>query len=146
MTGSIGRPSDDTLWRSVEDTLRTVVLPAVDDEFARSAVIQLVGMVRYARERGDDPSEARIRALSVALDELAAAGHLRSSWPRDAAPHPKAVYEVAAAELAAVVARTDSASAAVRQKLRPLLVADLDADLAGNAVLLDAFRGKLPAD
>ena len=146
MTGSIGRPSDDALWRSVEDTLRTVVLPAVDDEFARAAVIQLVGMARYARERGDDPSEARTRALSVALDELAAAGNLRSSWPREAAPHPKAVYEVAAAELAAVVAGTDSASAAVRQKLRPLLVADLDADLAGNAVLLDAFRGKLPAD
>ena len=39
---------------------------------------------------------------------------------------------------------TRRSNADVRTRLRPLLVDQLDADLAGEDVLLGAFRGRLP--
>lgn len=82
-------PSDDALWRSVEHTLRTVVLPQLTDDHARSTTVHLIGLARYARRR----------------DQLAPPS---SEWSDQ--------------------------------------IAQLDALLAQEAVLLDAFRGRLPAE
>jgi hypothetical protein len=82
-------PSDQALWRSVEHTLRTVVLPQLTDEHARSTTIHLIGLAHYARRR----------------DQLTA-------------PNPEWSDQVA----------------------------HLEALLAQEAVLVEAFRGRLPAE
>jgi hypothetical protein len=82
-------PSDASLWHSVEQTLRTVVLPQLTDEHARSSTVQLIGLARYARTRST-------------------ASEAGAEWADQ--------------------------------------LAQLDARLAEEAVLLDAFRGRLPAE
>ncbi len=143
---AIGRPTDAALWASVAHTLREVVLPAVIDEFARLTVVQLVGLARYAMERGDDPTAARTQALADALNQLSGLPVVDACWPVGSQASTAAVMEAASAVLAACVSlpSDDPQAVAVRAVLRPVVVAQLDADLVGNVVLLDAFRGRLP--
>ena len=131
------RPSDDALWASVAATLRDVVLPQLDDEHARAATIELIGLAAYARARGDDRGAARIAELRAVLDGLPGSG---CAGAGDAT-------EVLAACADALVAATggdDEGAAAVRDRLRPVLLRHLDEDLAGEEGLLTAFRGRLP--
>jgi len=134
------RPSDDALWRSVEHTVRDVLLPAIADEWARLAAIQLVGLATYARGRGPDPTSARAAALAAVLDELARGGNeiVLAHWPGETAP------QASASALSDALLRDDIHADGVRAALRPLLVANLDADLAESAVLGPPFRGRLP--
>lgn len=132
-----GRPSDEALWGCVATTLREVVLPALDDQWARAATVQLVGLAAYARTRAADPAVARAEELGRALDELAANELVAGHWPGDA-------LVAAAAALAAAVGRRDEAAEAVRARLRPLLVRHLDEDVTEHEVLLGPFRGRLP--
>ena len=144
MNAPIGRPTDAALWQSVASTLRTVVLPDVQDPFARNAVIQLIGLAHYALGRGDDPSANRVEAIAMALDSLVANPLVSQSWPVPGSRSSATVMGVAGTVLAAAVGHHDPDSDAIRAALRPLLIADLDEDLAGTAVLLNAFRGRLP--
>ena len=59
-------------------------------------------------------------------------------------PSSGSADERAAAALVAAVGRDDADAAAVRETLRPVLVAELDDELAVTAGLLDAFRGSMP--
>lgn len=143
---SVGRPSDAALWAGVEHNLREVVLPAVTDDFARMAVVQLVGLARYAIERGEDPTAERTNTLADALDQLAGNSLVDAHWSEGLMRSADTVTEAASAVLVACVGMPagDPYAVAVRTVLRPILVAQLDEDLAGNSVLLGSFRGKLP--
>ncbi len=144
MNAPIGRPTDAALWQSVASTLRTVVLPDVQDPFARNAVIQLIGLARYAMGRGDDPSANRVEAIAGALDSLVANPLVAPHWPVPGSRSSATVMRVAGTVMAAAVGHYDPDSDAIRAALRPLLIADLDEDLAVTAVLLNSFRGRLP--
>ncbi len=148
MTGpaSIGRPSDAALWASMAVTLRRVVLPGIQDPHTRQVVIQLVGLATYARDRGPDPTPGRVAALADALDGLARDGNpvVAGRWDPDDARDPGAVMGVCAQVLVGALEADETAQRDVQRRLRPLLVGQLDADLAGGDVLLGAFRGRLP--
>ncbi len=128
------RPSDDALWASVSATLRDVVLPRLDDEWATAQTVMLVALAEQARTRGEDPVERQRTELAAALDGLAANALVQPGEPSAAA----------SAALAAAIGRDDEDADEVRRVLRPLLVAHLDELVASNASLMDAFRGKLP--
>ncbi|MFN8021498.1 MAG: hypothetical protein U0Q03_08225 [Acidimicrobiales bacterium] len=133
------RLTDRELWRGVEVTVRDVLLPAIGDEWARAAAIQLVGVARYAQRRPDDPSAERLDELIAALDRLAS-NPLVPTRTDDEAP---SVLAAAAAALVAAVGDAGAAGDEVRAVLRPVLLAHLDAELDVTAPLVDAFRGKL---
>jgi len=98
------------LWSAVIETLRSAVLPHVDEPFAALQTQRLIGLATYARDRGADPTDHRndeIRAL-IGDDDVTAV----LLDPHDA--------------------RGD--------RLRALLVSHLDADIADEAVLLEHFQ------
>jgi hypothetical protein len=136
-----GRPSDDALWASVEATVREVLLPAITDEHARAAAINLVGLSAYRRTRGPDHSCERRATVSAALDSLADNPLVAPHWPGAPGITPSAA---ASAVLVDAVGRSDEAAVAVRRVLRALLVSFLDEDVTVTAVLGTAFRGRLP--
>lgn len=134
VTGST-RPTDAALWASVEATLTDVVLPVVTDEFARSSLLQLVSLARFAASRGPDTTVARREAVSDVLSEM------NVSVQTDDAV---AVYAAASAVLVGAIGSGDPGVATRKEKLRQLLVEHLDADLESTSVLMNGFRGKLP--
>lgn len=142
----IGRPTDTALWASVEATLRRAVLPGIDDPHTRQVVVQLVGLAAYARDRGPDPTPDRIDELARELDSLAGDGHplVAGRWSSEHARDAGAVMTACADVLAAAVDADEAAQRDVRRRLRPLLLDQLDTDLASEDVLLGAFRGRLP--
>jgi hypothetical protein len=144
----LGRPTDEALWHSVATTLRDVVLPDVDDPHTRQVVIQLVGVACYARDRGLDPTAERLAELADVLDALAADGSqlVVGSWPVGGRRDAAAILNACASILAACVDESDPAASDVRDRLRPVLVRHLEEDLAGEAVMLEAFRGRLPSE
>jgi hypothetical protein len=109
------------MWASVADTLRHTVLPKVTDPHARNATIQLIGLALYAGKRSDDPSAQRFDELLAALG-------------------PDVTGDVLSACSAVLNDHDHPASDAVRH----VLMRHLDEDLAEEAVLLEAFRGRLP--
>ena len=132
-----GRPTDDALWASMASTLREVILPALEDEWARAAAIRLIGLATYAGARGDDPTDARVEELRVALDELGDNELVTS-------PRRADVLAACAEALVAAVGCDDDDAVAARTRLRPLLLRHLDEDLAENAMLMGSFIGRVP--
>lgn len=129
----IGRLSDAAIGASVAPTLREVHAdPAAP--WSRQLVAQLVAVVEYARDRGDDPSLRRTADLAAALDALTG---------NELVPDAGSPYERAGAALAAAVAAPGPAAEAVQETLRPLLVAELDGELAETMAMMDGFRGRL---
>jgi hypothetical protein len=143
---AIGRPTDAALWASVEATLTRAVLPGIDDPHTRQVVIQLVGLAAYARDRGPDPTAERVDRLARELDRMAGDGHpiVAGRWSSEHARDAGAVMTACAEVLAAAVDADEADQRDVRARLRPLLLDQLDADLATEDVLLGAFRGRLP--
>lgn len=135
------RASDDAIWASFATTLRDVVLPTVDDDWVRQSVVQLIGLAEYARHRRDDDGPRRRRQLAEALEGLT--DNPLVTWP-PAEHGPRAETDAAASALAAAIGRDDPPAHAVREALRPILLAGLDADLAATEVLEAPFRGRLP--
>ena len=132
------RPSDGALWASFAETLRRVVLPQLEDAWARAQAIQLIGLAQQARGRGGDPAHRYTDELALALESIADNPLVREHWPGEP-------YAVAGAALAAAVPRDDAVADEVRAVLRPLLVGQLDEELAMSSPLMDAFRGRLPS-
>jgi hypothetical protein len=137
-------PDDDDLWRSVETTLRDVIIPALDDDWAALCAVQLVGLARYARTRGDDPRPARAAELAQILGDLR--DNLLVNWDGD----PRFAAVVAACSAALVRATgsddDDAEAADVRARLQPVLIDHLDDDLIRSAPTMRGFRGQLPDD
>ena len=78
---AVGEPSDAEMWRSVEATVRNVLLPSITDDWARVITVQLAGMARYAATRPPDPTAARVAELAAALDRLAGNPVVAAHWP-----------------------------------------------------------------
>jgi hypothetical protein len=136
-------PRDDQLWRSVEATVRTVLLPAIDEEWARVIAVQLAGMAQLALTRPPDRAPARAAELSSALDALAANPVVAAHWPGPERT-PVGVFAAVGAVLADAVSRPDPAGDEVRAELRTIVSRHLDEDLGVTAPLMPYFRGQLP--
>jgi len=136
-------PPDDQLWRSVEITVRTVLLPAIDEEWARIIAIQLAGVAHLARTRAADPALARAAELAATLDRLAANPIVAAHWPP--VDHtPASVFGAVGSVLADAVSREDAAGDEVRVRVRSIVSRQLDDDLAVTGALMPYFRGQLP--
>lgn len=133
------RLSDADLWRGVEFTVRNVLLPAIDDDWARAAAIQLVGVARYAVRRPVDDTDAQTAEVAAVLAQLA--NNPLVSQPADGSAH--AVMAAAGAALAAAVNDDGADGDEVRAVLRPVLLRQLDAEFEVTGPLVNAFRGKL---
>lgn len=129
----IGRLSDGAITASIGPTLRALY-DAPDGEWSRQVVAQLIAVVEYERERAPDPEAARTAVLVAALDDLAGNALVPVAGSPD---------ERASAALVAAVGREDPGAEAVRSALRPVLVAELDDELASTMVMLEGFRGRI---
>lgn len=134
-------PSDAELWHGVEHTVHRVLLPHIDDEWARAAAVQLIGVARYAASRTPGRDERDTAELVHVLDALArnplVAEHSRSSD----APHD--VFAAVGAILAAAVADDGAAGDEVRSVLRPVVTRQLDDELAETGSMIPYFRGQI---
>lgn len=135
-------PSDADMWRSVQATVRDVLLPSLADDWAKVIAIQLVGMARFAATRPVDPLPARATELADQLDALGA--NPIAAAHRPASTDPAAVLAAVSEVLADAVSRDDAAGDEVRAKLRPIVSRHLDEDLAVTGMLMPYFRGQLP--
>ena len=135
--------TDAEIHRAVAATVRDVLLPALRDDadWARAAAIQLIGLTRYAAGRSGDHTEARVAEIGHVLAALAGNALVEEAWNGDRSQ--RAVMAAAGAVLAAAVARDDAAARAAVDALRPVLVRQLDDELAETAPLVNAFRGRL---
>jgi len=131
------------MWRSVEATVRNVLLPSITDEWARVITVQLVGLARYAATRPADPTAARVAELAEALDRLAGNPVVAAHWQLRST-EPIAVLRAVSAVLADAVSRDDQAGDDVRVGLRSVVSRHLDEDLAVTGMLMPYFRGQLP--
>jgi hypothetical protein len=136
-------PPDDQLWRSVEATVRSVLLPAIEEEWARVIAIQLAGMAHLARSRPADPAPARAAELAATLDGLAANPIVAVHWPA-ADRAPTRVFAAVGSVLADAVSRQDAAGDEVRAEVRAIVSRHLDDDLAVTGPLMPYFRGQWP--
>ena len=136
------RLDDAELWRSVERTLREVLLPAIADEheWARTTAVQLAGLARYAAGRPADATAERVAELRAALIALAGNALVESV---DEHAGTDRVMDVTGRALAAAIGRNDADAHQIRHALRPLVVRHLDDELAVTAPLVAAFRGRL---
>jgi hypothetical protein len=137
----VAEPSDFQLWRGFELTVRNVLLPAIDDEWARAAAIQLVGLARYAAIRSHGRVEANTAELAGVLAELAGnpivARHPTTS---DSAAD---VLAAVGAVLAAAVDDDGPDGDEIRAVLRTIVTRQLDDELAVTAPLIPYFRGQV---
>lgn len=142
MSSGDPRPDDAELWAAVEATVRDVLLPELEDEWARAAAVQIVGLARYARERPGYTGSEYEAELTAALDTLAGQGNgiVKAVWPGAGIQ----LHDAVARCLAVAVVRDDPEAAAVRSHLRPVVVSHLDDELETTSPLLDYFRGRLP--
>jgi hypothetical protein len=125
------RVSDAAVLASLTQTLRTQIVPALEDPWTRTAAIQLAALAELIRTRPPDAADQRAGELARLLDELGQPGAV--AWSYD---------EVLAACSAALASW--SLDDPRRARLRAALIAHLDADLAVNMALMGAFRGQLP--
>jgi hypothetical protein len=130
----IGRLSDSAIRACVSPALRAVHA-SPPGPWASGTIAQLIALVEYADRRGADPTEERRAVLAATLDAIGA---------NPLVPADGSVEERASAALVAAVGRDDVDAETVRSTLRPLLVAELDDELAETMPLMDGFRGKVP--
>lgn len=133
-------PDVDTILESCIETLRDVVVPEVDSEWARYSGELLVGSLEYARVllRGDR-NAGRRQALDAAIETLRPSVQRSGSAAWLEALEDESPFVVASNLL--VEAQNDPGPLAdeVRAVLHPLLYAQLDADLLNAMPLFAAF-------
>lgn len=136
--------TDAELWRSVEHTVRNVLLPAIDadDEWACAAAIQLIGLARHAATL--TRPAVGVHDLMAVLEQLAPNPLVAAHWSGTLDPHE--VEAAVGAILAAAVDDDGDDGEQIRIRLRPVVVDRLDADLAATAGLMPYFRGQIAAE
>ena len=132
----MAEPTDEQLWRGVEHTVRQVLLPAIEDEWARAAAIQLVGLARYAAARPLGIAQANAAELGEVLAALVANPIVAAGSTADAAA-------AAGAALAAAVDDDGPDGDEIRSVLRPVVLRQLADELAVTALLVPYFRGQI---
>lgn len=137
----MAEPTDEQLWRGFEHTVRDVLLPAIGDEWARAAAIQLVGLARYAATRPHGRVEANTAELARVLDTLAG-NPIVARVPRSS-DSAADVLAAAGAALAAAVDDDGQDGDEIRAVLRPVVTRQLDDELAITAPLIPYFRGQV---
>ena len=138
----MAEPTDDQLWRGVEYTVQHVLLPAIDDEWARAAAIQLVGLARYATGRPVGRADAVVSELADVLASLSENPIVAASASElsGAVDDPLAAV---GAVLAAAVYDDGPDGDEIRAVLRPVLVRQLADELAVTSSLVPYFRGQI---
>jgi hypothetical protein len=124
------RVSDQAVLTSIVETLRSQIVPALNDAWTRSAAIQLAALAQMLRDRPSDRAAERAGELAALLTELDAPA---DAWSYDA------VLGACSAALASWPEDDER-----RHRLRAVLIRHLDEDLTVNMPLLAAFRGQLP--
>jgi len=119
------RVTDEAVLSSIVETLRSQIVPALEDHWARAAAIQLAALAELLRDRGDDPSEGRAAEIGAALGR------------------PVRSYREALDAVSDAFNRLEEDDQQ-RRELRAVLIRQLDEELAQNMPLLAAFRGQLP--
>lgn len=131
MTADPHRVTDAAALASIAETLRNQIVPALEDQWTRTAAIQLAALADLLRTRPADPADSRRQQLATLLAEL--------GEPVDSdTPYPEVLNACATAM--GIWADEDPR----RARLRSVLMAHLDEDLAVNMALMPAFRGLLP--
>lgn len=138
-------PTSAELWRCVEETVAHVLLPAISDEWARAAAMQLVGLARYAARRPADPTSAHAAELRAVIAVLADNPVVAAEASAVGQATDADVFDLAGRILAAAVPLTDRAADEVRAVLRSVVVRQLDDQLLVTGPLVAAFRGQLDA-
>ncbi|MBT4492120.1 MAG: hypothetical protein HOC70_02680 [Gammaproteobacteria bacterium] len=138
-------PTDNDLWHCMSETMRSVILPTIDDPWAKIALIRLIGLAEYAPRRGDDPTKQRTRDLAGCVDALVAKFKplqqtLPADWPGEGAT---TVLDFCSKLLTDAVGDDSAQSQAVRDELKPLLLRQLDEELAVTSPLIVSFAGGL---
>ncbi|MEZ5218769.1 MAG: hypothetical protein R2715_19800 [Ilumatobacteraceae bacterium] len=131
-------PSDASVARNTAEVLLSTVLPTIDDPHVRATVLQLAAVTRWHAERDSTTPAGREAAQETVL----AAHDARSIL---GLPDASTSTVAGAVLVGAVDPMCDERVRACAAELRPLLLADLDADLAAEAPLIDAFRGRMPS-
>jgi hypothetical protein len=137
----VAEPTDDQLWRGVEHTVRHVLLPAIDDEWARAAASQLVGLARYAATRPNGRVDANTAELARVLATLAD-NPIVGRVPL-ASESAVDVFAAVGAALAAAVDDDGPDGDEIRAVLRPVVTRQLDDELAVTSPLIPYFRGQV---
>jgi hypothetical protein len=133
-------PDVDTILGACIETLRDVVVPEVDTEWARYSGELLIGSLEYARGLlHEDRDGERREALAGAVDGLRSSveGSGKAEWVAaldDASP-----FVVASRLLVAAQNEPGSLSDEIRGVLHPLLLAQLDAEMGKTMPLFIPF-------
>jgi len=134
-------PSDAELWHGVEHTVHRVLLPHIDDDWARAAAVQLIGLARYASTRTAGRVDRNVAELIGVLDSLAdnaiVADHRRAS------DSPSDVFAAVASVMAAAVDDDGVAGDEIRRTLRPVVTRQLDDELTETSAMIPFFRGQI---
>jgi hypothetical protein len=141
---AVGEPTGAELWRCVEATVRDVLLPAIGDEWARAAAVQLVGLARYAASRPPDPGPDQAAELAGVLDRLGGNPLVAARWNGDRDDVAN-IHDTVSRLLVAAVGDGGPEAAQIRDELRSVVIRQLDDELVVAGPLVAAFRGQLDA-
>ena len=130
MSADPHRLSDAAVLTSIVETLRTQIVPALQDPWTRASAIQLAALAEMLRDRPPDAAEARAEQLAALLTEL---GQPTAAYS----------YDGVLAACSAALASWDLADER-RARLRVALIGHLDEELAADLPLMAAFRGLMP--
>jgi hypothetical protein len=139
-------PDVETILDSCIETLRDVVLPNVEGEWPRYSADLLIGSLEYAKQLlGEDQNAKRRAELAAAVDEVRTlvAGEAEPHWAEALAP--ESPFEAASLLLVASQNYPGDVADAVRDVLRPVLNAQLDAEFARTIGLFGAFARNMAA-
>lgn len=125
------RLSEQAILASIVATLRTQIVPALEDPWTRGAAIQLAALAALLHDRPADPAELRREELAEVLEECGTP------------VMPEAGYADVLRACSVALAGWNETDLR-RARLRAVLKGHLSEDLETGMPLLAAFRGQVP--
>lgn len=136
-------PTQSQLLQSAIRTIEEVLMPELETQWARSSAMGLVGQLRYALTRGESGSLAAQDAeLEGCLEGLLAEFPELRELLSAIEPSGDASWDLRERASRLLIFALDGqapAAVAVRDRLRPLLTAQLLQDLVETGPMLQAF-------